>query len=209
VVRDLDDFLSRTQPIKVGGLTGASYYDAVLRWTKEAGFPIDIVFGYAATAPLLLAFNRGEVDAMPACRDQDLLQNPDWLEQDRITPLFNYARMPEALKSANAAGKYPWLKNVVDVKPIAPELKMILESLNEINAGTNVYAVSKQVPVAVRDTVLLAFKQAATNPAFVADMEKRQLQVGYRSPDELAAVLQEVDKLSPSSRELLARILGA
>jgi tripartite-type tricarboxylate transporter receptor subunit TctC len=209
VVRDLDEFLSRAQPIKVGGLTGASYYDALLRWTKEAGFPIDIVFGYAATAPLILAFNRGEVDAMPACRDQDLLQNPDWLQQDSITPLFTYARTPEALKTANAAGKYPWLKNVLDAKPITPELRTTLETLNELNTGTNIYAVSKQVPGAMRDTIQQAFKQAATHPAFVADMEKRQLQVGYRSPEELATILQGIDKLSPSNRELLAKILGA
>jgi hypothetical protein len=208
-VKDLDAFLNRAQPIKVGGLTGGSYYDALLRWTREAGFPVDIVFGYAATAPMILAFNQGEVDAIPSCRDQDLQQNPDWIEQDKITPLFSYAATPETLKKAQSEGKYPWLKYVADVKPISPELKTTLETINDINAGTNVYAVSKQTPAAMRDALQAAFKQVVTSPEFLADMQKRQLQAGYRSPEQIDAILRGVDSSSPAAREQLGRMLGA
>src|SRR5579864_7994633 len=152
-VANLDTFLSRPEPLKVGGLTGSSYYDALLRWVKAAGFPVDIVFGYAATAPLILAFNQGEVDAVPACRDQDLLQNPDWLNQDQITPLFGLRGMPVALKQAQAQGRYPWLKDIVDAKPMSDELKATLKALNDLNTGTNVYAVSQQTPTAAQQAL--------------------------------------------------------
>jgi hypothetical protein len=102
-VPNLEAFLARGQPLKVGALTGGSYYDSVLRWTKEVGYPIDIVFGYAATAQMILAFNQGEVDAMPACRDQDLTANSDWLAKDDITPLFYWADTAEQLKQARSA----------------------------------------------------------------------------------------------------------
>jgi tripartite-type tricarboxylate transporter receptor subunit TctC len=209
VVPNLESFLSRSQPIKLGGLTGGSYYDALLRWTKEAGFPVEIVFGYSATAPMILAFNQGEVDAMPACRDQDIQQNPDWIEQDAITPLFTYANTPEAFKKAQSEGKYPWLRHAADVKPLSNEMKTILDTINEVNAGTNVYAVSKQTPAPVRDALQRAFKEAVSSTAFTADMQKRQLQGGYRSPEEIAQILQDVERSSPTQKDLLARMLGA
>lgn len=208
VVASLDEFLNRSQPIKVGGLTGGSYYDALLRWMKEAGYPVDLVFGYAATAPMILAFNQGEVDAMPACRDQDLQQNPDWLEADKITPLFSFGLVPETLKKAQAQGKYPWLKYVLDVKPVSADLKLALESINDVNSGTNIYAVSKTVSPAIRDGLRQGFKEAVTSSAFVADMQKRQLTVGYRSPDEISAILQKVSAYPPATKDTIARLLG-
>jgi tripartite-type tricarboxylate transporter receptor subunit TctC len=208
VIASLDAFLARGQPIKVGGLTGGSYYDALLRWTKEAGFPIDIVFGYAATAPMILAFNQGEVDAIPACRDQDLQQNPDWIDQDQITPLFSFVAMPDALKKAQAGGKYPWLKNVLDAKPVSADLKSVFETINAVNTGTNMYAVNKATPAPVLAALQAGFKQAVTSAAFVGDMQKRQLSVGYKSPEDVAATLQSLNTASPSVRQLLAKMLG-
>lgn len=208
VVASLDEFLNRTQPIKVGGLTGGSYYDALLRWMKEAGYPVDLVFGYAATAPMILAFNQGEVDAMPACRDQDLQQNPDWLEADKITPLFSFGLIPETLKKAQAQGKYPWLKYVLDDKPVSAELRLALESINDVNAGTNVYAISKTVSPAIRDGLRQGFKQAVNSSGFTADMQKRQLTGGYRSPDEISAILQKVSAYPAGTKDIIARLLG-
>jgi hypothetical protein len=208
VVANLDAFLNRGQPIKVGGLTGGSYYDALLRWTKEAGYPIDIVFGYAATTPLILAFNQGEVDAIPACRDQDLAQNPDWLDQDKITPLFTYVAAPEALKTAQAGGKYPWLKNVIDVKPVSADLKAVFDAINLVNTGTNIYAMNRQTPAPVLQAVQQGFKQAVTSQAFVTDMQKRQLLVGYKGPDDIAANLQSLNSAPAAQKVLLGKLLG-
>jgi tripartite-type tricarboxylate transporter receptor subunit TctC len=208
VVASLDAFLARGQPIKVGGLTGGSYYDALLRWTKEAGFPIDIVFGYAATAPMILAFNQGEVDAIPACRDQDLQQNPDWIDQDQITPLFSFVALPDALKKAQASGKYPWLKNVLEAKPVSPDLKTVFETINAVNTGTNMYAVNKTISAPVLTALQAGFKQAVTSPAFVGDMQKRQLSVGYKSPEEIASTLQSLNSAPPTVRQLISKMLG-
>lgn len=208
-VPDLDSFLSRTTPLKVAGLTGSSYYDAVLRWTKEAGYPIDIVYGYAATAQMILAFNQGEVDAMPACRSQDLAANSDWLDNDQVTPLFYWADYADQLKAARTAGKYPWLKNVLDVKPVSPELKTGLETLNSVNTGTNVYAVNKQVAGPVQMALQAAFKQVVTSQAFIDDMNKRQLPVGYKGPEEIQPTLDQLASAAPETRELVKRLLGS
>jgi hypothetical protein len=208
VVASLDAFLARGQPIKVGGLTGGSYYDALLRWTKEAGYPIDIVFGYAATAPMILAFNQGEVDAIPACRDQDIQQNPDWLDQDQITPLFSFVALPDALKKAQASGKYPWLKNVLEIKPVSADLKAVFDTINTVNTGTNMYAVNKATPAPVLAALQAGFKQAVMSTGFVGDMQKRQLSVGYKSPEDIASTLRSLDSASPSVRQLLTKMLG-
>jgi hypothetical protein len=207
-VANLDAFLSRPEPLKVGGLTGSSYYDALLRWVKLAGFPIDPVFGYAATAPLILAFNQGEVDALPACRDQDLQQNPDWLNQDQITPLFGLRGMPVALKQAQAQGRYPWLKDVVDAKPISDQLKATLKAINDLNTGTNVYAVSKQTPPAAQQALQQAFQQAVNTANYKTQMEKRQLEPGYRGPQDIAALIDQINGFSSDEKSQLMMLLG-
>jgi hypothetical protein len=51
--------------------------------------------------------------------------------------------------------------------------------------------------------------QAVNNPAFLADMDKRQLQAGYQSPQDIEKSIAGVINLSPSGRELLKRMLGA
>ncbi|HEV7664070.1 MAG TPA: hypothetical protein VGQ62_11085 [Chloroflexota bacterium] len=209
VVPDLAAFLSRTQPLKVAGLTGTSNYDAMLRWTKEVGYPIDIVPGYAGTAQMGLAFNQGEVDAVPSCRDIDLVQNSDWLAKDQITPLFYWAIAADALKKAQGEGRYPWFKNVLDVRQVSADQRAVLENWNNSSVGSNVYAMHKLTPAPVLNTMRSAFMQAVNNPAFLADMDKRQLQAGYQSPQDIEKSIAGVINLSPSGRELLKRMLGA
>ena len=209
VVPDLESFLRRGEPLKVAGLTGTSNYDAMLRWTKEVGYPIDIVPGYAGTAQMGLAFNQGEVDGVPSCRDVDLLQNADWLARDQITPLFYWAVSAEALKKAQAEGKYPWFKHVLDVKPVTPDQRAALENWNATSIGSNVYAMHKQTAEALLGTMRAAFMQAVKNPAFLADMDKRQLQAGYQSPQDIETSISGVRNLSPAARELMKHMLGS
>lgn len=208
VVKDYDEFINRGRNIKVASTTGSSNYDVMLKWTKEAGFPIDIVAGYAGTAQMALAFNQGEVDAVAACRDVDLAQNPDWLEKDMLTPLFYWAVPAETLKKAQAEGKFPWFKSAVEVKQVTPDQKAVLENWNAANVGSNVYAMHKQTPAPVVETLRQAMRAAVTSPAFVEDMKKRQLQVGYQTPDDIAKTVSDLEKFSPAARDLMKRILA-
>ena len=208
VVKDLDAFLNLKQPLKVVGLTGSSTYDAVLRWSKEIGLPIDPVFGYAATAPMILAFNQGEVDAVPACRDVDLAQNPNWLENDEITPLFYWADSAEALKKGQASGKYPWYKHALDVKPVTAEQRTVLQTLNAVNNGVDVYAVHKQTPAATVNALRDAFSKAVKSEGYIKDMTGRQLAVGYESPDAIEATMTTIRNASPETRDFIKRTLG-
>ncbi len=116
--------------------------------------------------------------------------------------------MPEALKKAQASGKYPWLKNVLDVKPVSPDLKAVFEMINAVNTGTNIYAANKATHAPVLAALQAGFKQAVTSDAFVSDMQKRQLLVGYKSPEDITATLQSLNSASPSVRQLLSKILG-
>jgi len=207
-IKDLDQFLALSEPLKVGGLNGTSLYDSLLRWSKAAGFAIDPVFGYAATAQLTLAFNQGEVDAMPACRDLDLTQNPDWLDKGQITPLFYWDAEPAALKQAQADGKFPWFKNVLDVKQVTPDQKSVLQTWLSINRGSNVYAVGKQTPADVTAALRQGFQQAVQNPEFKAAMEQRQLQYGFMTPQEIDQSVTDLANASPAARDLMKQMLG-
>jgi tripartite-type tricarboxylate transporter receptor subunit TctC len=208
VVKDLDEFLARKEPIKVSALTGSSNYDVYLRWAKEVGYPIEMVTGYQGTAQMGAAFNRDEVDATPACRDLDIAQNPDWMAEDKITPLFYFAVPAQALKQAQAEGKYPWYKSVLDVKPVTSDQRAALENFNVSAIGSNIYAMSKQTPAPVLEAFRAAIKQVATNPEFVRDMDGRTLPVGYQSPQEIEQNIADLEKLTPAGRELLKKMLA-
>jgi hypothetical protein len=207
-IQSLDQFLALSTPIKVGGLNGTSLYDTLLRWTQDVGLPIDPVFGYAATAQLTLAFNQGEVDATPSCRDLDLAQNPDWLDKGQITPLFYWDAPSETIKKAQADGKFPWYKNVLDVKQVSADQKDVLQTWLSINRGSNVYAVSKQTPADTTTALRQAFKQAVQNPEFKAAMDQRQLAYGYMAPEDIDQSVVNLDAASPSARDLMKRMLA-
>jgi tripartite-type tricarboxylate transporter receptor subunit TctC len=207
-VKNLEEFMALKKPLKVAALTGGSLYDVLLKWTKEVGFPIDIVSGYAGTAQMVLAFNQGEVEGVAACRDVDLAQNSDWLEKDLITPLFYWHESPATLKKLAAEGRFPWFKQALEAKQVTADQKAVLENVNATNRGSNVYAMHKQTPAPLLETVRAAMKQAVSNPAFVADMEKRQLNAGYMSPDEIDANVKALEKFTPEGRDLMKRLLG-
>jgi hypothetical protein len=189
-------------------LNGTSLYDSLLRWTQDAGFPIEPVFGYAATAQMTLAFNQGEVDAVPSCRDADLAQNPDWLEQGKVTPLFYWDAPSESIKNAQAQGKYPWYKGVLDVKPVSAEQKAVLQTWLSINRGSEVYAVRKQTSPDMLAALRLAFKQAVQNPQFKAAMDQRQLSYGLMAPEEIDQSIIDLSSASPNARDLIKRMLA-
>jgi tripartite-type tricarboxylate transporter receptor subunit TctC len=208
VVGNLDEFLASSRPIKVAATTGGSLYDVLLKWTKEAGFPIDLVSGYAGTAQMALAFNQGEVDATASCRDIDLAQNSDWLEKDLITALFYWAEPPQTLKKLQAEGRFPWFKNVLETKQISADHKLVLENVNANNKGTNVYGMNKQTPAPIVETMRTAMRQAVQSPGFIADMEKRQLTAGYSSSEEIMASVTALNAFSADAKEMMKRLLG-
>jgi hypothetical protein len=207
-IKSLDQFLALSTPLKTGGLNGTSLYDSLLRWSQDVGLPIDPVFGYAATAQLTLAFNQGEVDALPACRDLDLAQNPDWLDKGQITPLFYWDGPAESIKKAQADGKFPWYKNVLDVKQVSPDQKNVLQTWLSINRGSNVYAVSKQTPADTTSALRQGFKQAVQSSEFKAAMEQRQLQYGYMPPEDIDQSVADLNAASSSARDLMKRMLA-
>jgi hypothetical protein len=209
VVSNLDDFLARKEPLKVSGLNGSSLYDSLLRWVKEVGYPIDIVFGYAGTNAMALAFSQGEVDATPTCRDQDLAQNPDWLDKGQLTPLFYFEQPAEAIKTLQAQGKFPWYRPVVDVRPVTPDQQSVLKTWISINRGTNVYAISKQTPPDVARTLQQAFKQVVTSSELMSLFQSRQLPNGYMAPEEIDSTARELSQASPAARELMKKLLGS
>jgi hypothetical protein len=209
VVSNLDEFLARSEPLKVSGLNGTSYYDSLLRWVKEVGYPIDVVFGYAGTSAMALAFNQGEVDATPSCRDQDLAQNPDWLDNGQLTPLFYFEQPAEAIKKLQAQGKFPWYRNVLDVRPVTPDQQAVLKTWLAINQGSNVYAISKQTPPDVARSLQQAFKQVVTSNELMAQFQSRQLQVGYMAPEEIDRTVKDLGQASPAARELMKKLLGS
>jgi hypothetical protein len=137
------------------------------------------------------------------------VQNSDWLAKDQITPLFYWAIAADALKKAQGEGRYPWFKNVLDVRQVSADQRSVLENWNNSSVGSNVYAMHKLTPAPVLNTMRTAFMQAVNNPAFLADMDKRQLQAGYQSPQDIEKSIAGVINLSPSGRELLKRMLGA
>jgi hypothetical protein len=209
VVSNLDEFLARSEPLKVSGLNGSSYYDSLMRWVKEVGYPIDIVFGYSGTNTMALAFNQGEVDATPSCRDQDLAQNPDWLDKGEITPLFYFEQPADAIKKLQAQGKFPWYKPVLDVRPVTPDQQDVLKTWMSINQGSNIYAISKQTPPEVASALQQAFKQVVTGNEMISQFQSRQLQVGYMAPEEIDKTVKDLNQASPAARELMKKLLGS
>jgi tripartite-type tricarboxylate transporter receptor subunit TctC len=206
VISSLDEMLTSGDTYTAAGLGGISNYDINLKAARAMGLPLDIVFGYGGTSEMIAAFNRGEVDTTPSCRDADVNLNPHWLEENYIVPLLIFDRVPDWLEAAQAEGKWTDVGNILEFNPDAdPNIKQAVEANRDLSRATRVYAVHPDTPDDVVAALRSAMEQIVNSPEFVADMEERGYPAGFMSGDDYEALLRSVLEMpEPALNELKA-----
>ncbi len=202
----LDEFFAGN--FTLGQIGRVDTYATSSEWAVQVGFPFERAFGYTGTSDMNAAFNRGEIDVTPTCRDSEVRNNPEWAE-GYATPLFYTIMEPAWVTAGKAEGKWQWVDKIANIavseKGASQAYVDGFNALMDLAASSRIFGMPSQTPPEVVASVRAAFEQVVSSDAFVADMNARNYDVGLRTGDQYQA---QVDGLAVLPDETLGIIRG-
>jgi len=149
---------------------------------KLAGTRFKIVKGYPGTTGTILAMERGETEGAHATLENLLFGKPAWLRDKTINVLVQYAQRRHPL-FANVPAMIEFGSSDVDKKVLN-----LFGSTAEVGRSL---MTPPDVPADRLQVLRRAMAAMLEDPAFKAEMEKRNLEFGPMSGDDLQKLIGE------------------
>jgi tripartite-type tricarboxylate transporter receptor subunit TctC len=201
-VTNMDQWFTAKTPIKLGGLGPGNSTSDVARAIKATlDLPIQLVEGYKGTAEIRLAADAGE------------LQGSCWAwESMKVNWASGFQSRDVNVVLQVTAKKIPDLPNV----PLALDLAKSEEARQLLKAGAidpaaivRVYVTAPRTPKDRLQILRSAFMNTLTDPEFLAETKKTNLDVNPLTGDEVKKIVDELFKLKPEVVSKLTTILAA
>jgi len=200
-VTNMDQWLASKTPVKIGGLSpGNSTSDVprILRATLD--LPIQVVDGYKGTAEVRLAADAGEVHGGCWAWESVKVTWAKGVQSGEVNPILQMT-----------AKKIPDLPNV----PLALDLAKTDEARQLLKAGAidpaaivRVYVTTPRIPKDRLQILRRAFGNTLTDPDFVAEMKKSNLDINPLTGEEVEKIVHSLFRLDPALLSKLAKILA-
>jgi len=200
-VTNIDQWLAAKTPIKLGGLSpGNSTSDVARVITTALNLPIQLVEGYKGTNEIRLAADAGELHG--ACWAWETLKVA-WAQAIPAGEVNVVLQV--------TAKKIPDLPDV----PMSLDLAKTDDTRQLLKAGAidpaaivRVYVTTPRTPKERLQILRDAFAKTLTDPAFIAEAKKANLDINPLSGAEVKKIVDELFKLPPATRSKLAAILA-
>lgn len=192
-VKTVQDLKQKTLIVAdTGPGTGTHAYPKALN--AILGFKFKLVGGYPSTANVFLAMERGEVDGICESLDSVKARRPGWIPDGTVSVLFQGGVKPN-----------PTLKGVPFVVDLAktPEDKQTIEFLYIGQGIGRPFVAPPDLPPETLKTLRDAFDATMKDPAFIAEIAKRQYTLDPESGSELEAL---VKKAYATPKPIVARV---
>ena len=200
-VTNVEQWLAAKTPVKIGGLSpGNSTSDVprILRATLD--LPIQVVDGYKGTAEVRLAADAGEVHGGCWAWESVKVTWAKGVQSGEVNTVLQ-----------TTAKKIPDLPNV----PLALDLAKTEEARLLLRAGAiepaaivRVYVTTPRIPKDRLQILRRAFRNTFTDPDFVAEMKKSNLDINPLTGEEVEKIVHSLFRLDPALLSKLAKILA-
>jgi len=200
-VTNVEQWLAAKTPVKIGGLSpGNSTSDVprILRATLD--LPIQVVDGYKGTAEVRLAADAGEVHGGCWAWESVKVTWAKGVQSGEVNTVLQ-----------TTAKKIPDLPNV----PLALDLAKTDEARLLLRAGAiepaaivRVYVTTPRIPKDRLQILRRAFRNTFTDPDFVAEMKKSNLDINPLTGEEVEKIVHSLFRLDPALLSKLAKILA-
>ena len=185
----------------------------VTEWLARIGQPVQVVYGYGGTAERYAAFNRRETDLNPMESNDFRVVNsfPNWLQRSSpIIPVLTTRDIPPADWVAKNISPFGWEvpPHIFDVLKVTEAQKQALVTAYAVRNAADRAVVPKRVPENILQTLRHSFKETASDPAYIAAMEKRGFKGGYRAPEEIESAFNLLLKAKSNKPELYNLVKG-
>jgi tripartite-type tricarboxylate transporter receptor subunit TctC len=200
-ITNMDQWLATKTPVKIGGLgPGNSTSDVprILRATLD--LPIQLVEGYKGTAEVRLAADAGEVHGGCWAWESVKVTWAKGVQSGEVNAVLQMT-----------AKKLPDLPSV----PLALELAKTEEARLLLKAGAidpsaivRVYVTTPRTPKDRLQILRRAFMNTLTDPDFVTEMKKSNLEINPLTGEEVKKIVDSLFSLNPTLLSKLANILA-
>lgn len=166
---------------------------------KLVGTKFKLVQGYNGTADQYLAMERGEIQGMGnAIWSQLKRSHPQWLEQKKITPIFQdgYERHRDL----------PEVPNVTELAANDEDRK-VLRLLASTSVVGRSFLAGPKVPSDRLAALRKAFDAMVIDASFKAEMDKRNIPLNPMSGEKLQAMLAEISAYPESLFERTRQVV--
>jgi tripartite-type tricarboxylate transporter receptor subunit TctC len=197
-VRNVDDM--RTQQLIVGGTGSGSdteIFPTALR--SLLGLNIRLISGYPGGNDVLLAMERGEVDGRCGWSWTTVVTTrPDWLAENRINVLLQLA-----------LEKHPDLPDVPLVMDLArnDDERMAMELIFARQVMGRPYLAPPGLPSERLEALRRAFEATTTDPEFLADAARIDLELNPVTGEDIDALLARIYAASDTAVRLASEAI--
>jgi tripartite-type tricarboxylate transporter receptor subunit TctC len=172
----------------IGGAgAGSAVSTTPVLLSKLLGMKFKLIEGYPAPGQVLLAMERGEVEAL--CQTVTSIRNvrPGWIESGKLRVLFNMERTP--LPNSKAPSIFSFAKT-------EDQRRIIGLYSSSIELGRPLVA-PPGVPADRVEALRRAFQATMADPDFRADAEKQKLEVNVVSGEQVSALVNDLMTTPP------------
>jgi tripartite-type tricarboxylate transporter receptor subunit TctC len=204
--KNMEDVRKASTPPKCGatGVTSTGYYMPKL--VEEAtGVKFNIVSGYQAGQDIDLAVERGELDCRAFTITAYFAREPfiSWRKRNFVHVLFQTGRKREArLKDA------PTIYELMDEYKTPDTIRRLAKVVLASGEFGRPIIAPPGVPADRVKILRDAFNKSISDPALLAQAEKRKLEVDPVSGEELETLAKEVIAAPPDVIERMKKIIG-
>jgi tripartite-type tricarboxylate transporter receptor subunit TctC len=190
-----------TAPVK--SIEDAFHHEAVLAGTGRSGTPtlypsvlnkvlgvkFKVIPGYEGSVAAYLAMERGEVDGHSTSWDNIKSSRGDWVRSKKVNVIVQYGiqRHPDL----------PDVPTSIELGRTEDERQVLRVVANATEVGKTVLT-TPGVPADRVDALRRAFDATVTDPDYIADMSKLQLEVIPLKGEEIQKLAEEVGTVSPA-----------
>lgn len=170
-----------------------------LALNHAAGTKFKVVMGYQGSADMYLAMERGETHGLPIAGWLDLTgPRADWVKDGKVAVLYQialkrHADLPTVPVLADLAGN--------------DDDRQILALLASTEDMGRAFVAGPNLPATRGETLRTAFAAMMTDPVFLADAQKRQLDIDFMHGKDLQALVQNVGAFPPDVAAKAKQIL--
>ncbi|MDB5595968.1 MAG: Tripartite-type tricarboxylate transporter, receptor component TctC [Hyphomicrobiales bacterium] len=180
--RTIEDIKKREIVLSANAAAGTS---ATIPWAlnRLIGTKFKVVLGYASSATMGLALERGEADGIGSTSWDYLQTRQDWFDEKKIDILYTIA--------LSRYRELPDVPTVLELTNVEKD-RNVLKLMASTSSIGRAFLTTPEVPPERLAALRQAFDRMTKDPAFLADAAKRHLGVDPLSGVELQALVTDV-----------------
>lgn len=202
-----DEVQKLGRPVTSGGNAPGSAFGLGPQFVQQMGGPIKMVYGYDGTSEVMAGFNRGELEAVDRCTEENVPRlYPEWISKKVVAPIFWWEEEPpkDWLGQLGATN----VPHILEVMKVNDDQRKAFEVAVSFNVFNRIFVTPPRVPDNVYQAWRTAFEATTRDKKFLEAAKSAGLDVGLGSAEDFQRTLDSYQKLSPAGTKVLRDLIG-